>query len=77
MSKNKASEIDFEAALKELTLLVEQMEVGNLSLEHSLQKFEQGVNLIRHCQTLLKNAEQRIQIYNKQREQLDPYKEAD
>jgi exodeoxyribonuclease VII small subunit len=77
MSKPKATEPDFETALQELTDLVDQMEKGNINLETSLQYFEQGVNLIRYCQTLLKNAEQRIQIYKNQTNQLEPFRKED
>ena len=52
---------DFEAALAELETLVEQLERGDLSLEHSLRDFERGVQLARGCQTALKNAELKVQ----------------
>ncbi|MGE0810927.1 MAG: exodeoxyribonuclease VII small subunit [Immundisolibacter sp.] len=52
---------DFEAALAELEALVEQLERGDVSLEHSLRDFERGVQLARGCQTALKNAELKVQ----------------
>ncbi len=64
---------DFESALKLLNLTVERMEKGGLSLESSLAEFEQGVTLIRFCQDLLKKAEQKIQIYNKEKNQLNSF----
>lgn len=64
---------DFESALKQLNQTVEKMEKGGLSLEDSLVEFEQGVALIRYCQDLLKKAEQKIQIYNKEKNQLDSF----
>jgi exodeoxyribonuclease VII small subunit len=54
----------FEDALKELQTLVDAMEKGDISLEESLQAFERGVELTRHCQTALFNAEQKIQQLN-------------
>ena len=56
------AELDFETALDELEALVEQMEAGDLSLEDSLQAFERGVKLTRHCQGALKNAELKVKI---------------
>ena len=61
MAKKK-SPIAFEEALKELEALVEKMEHGDLSLEESLQHFERGVALTRHCQQALQEAEQKVEI---------------
>jgi exodeoxyribonuclease VII small subunit len=68
---------DFESALKQLNQTVEKMEKGGLSLEESLVEFEQGVMLIRYCQDLLKKAEQKIQIYNKEKNQLEFFNDPD
>jgi len=52
--------IDFESSLQQLEEIVNKMEQGQLSLEQSLDAFEQGVKLTRECQSTLKNAEQRV-----------------
>ena len=52
----------FETALAELERLVEKMERGDVTLEESLRMFERGVELARHCQTALRDAESKIQI---------------
>ena len=52
---------DFETSLAALENIVQQLETGKLSLADSLAAFEQGVALSRNCQTLLENAELRIQ----------------
>lgn len=62
MAKKQQSPLPFEDALKELEALVEKMEHGELSLEESLQCFERGVALTRHCQQALKEAEQKVEI---------------
>jgi exodeoxyribonuclease VII small subunit len=54
--------LDFESALKELESLVEKMEQGDIRLEDSLQHFERGIELTRHCQQALREAEQKVQI---------------
>jgi len=58
MKTNKS----FESSLKELEQIVDQLEGGDLSLEKSLELFEQGVRLSRECQKRLDDAEQRVEI---------------
>ena len=53
---------DFEKALSDLEQLVERMENGDFSLEESLQAFEQGIKLTRECQSMLAQAEQKVQV---------------
>ncbi|MGD8629294.1 MAG: exodeoxyribonuclease VII small subunit [Gammaproteobacteria bacterium] len=62
MAKKTPQEPDFETALQELEMLVQQMEQGELSLEDSLSHFERGVKLSRTCQQALKAAEQKVEI---------------
>jgi exodeoxyribonuclease VII small subunit len=62
MTKNKPSERDFEASLRQLEQIVEQLEAGDLPLEQSLALFEQGVQLSRDCQKRLDEAERRVEI---------------
>ena len=61
-----APPFDFEKNLSELEQLVGMMEDGELPLEESLKKFEQGIQLIRSCQTALSEAEQRVEILTKE-----------
>lgn len=58
----KKTELDFEQSLKALETLVQQMEQGELTLQQSLEAFEEGVKLTRACQQQLETAEQRVQI---------------
>ena len=60
MSKDQSKSIDFESALNELEALVEKMELGDLSLEQSLQHFERGVRLTRDCQQALQRAKLKV-----------------
>ncbi len=69
-----ATPFDFEKNLTELEQLVEMMEHGELPLEESLKKFEQGIQLIRGCQTALTEAEQKVEILTK--EGLQPFEDA-
>ena len=56
------TDLKFEAALQRLEQIVDQLEAGNLSLEESLQVFEEGVGLARHCGRYLDAAEKRIEL---------------
>ncbi len=60
--KAKKDEFDFEVALNDLGILIEQMEQGQLPLDKALENFEHGIALVRQCQEALKNAEQKVQI---------------
>ena len=63
MPSTKKNEIlSFEDAMQELENLVDEMEKGELPLEKALEKFERGVSLARSSQTILKDAEQKVQI---------------
>ena len=52
----------FEASLKKLEGLVDQMESGELSLEASLKIFEEGIKLTKECQKALKEVEQKVSL---------------
>lgn len=53
---------DFEDALTKLESIVKQLEEGELSLERSLERYEQGVRLARFCSGKLEEAEKRIEV---------------
>ena len=57
-----AKEENFEAALKELEGIVEQLERGDLPLEKSLELFERGITLTRVCQKRLDEAERKVEM---------------
>ena len=52
---------DFEKSLAELESLVEQLESGDLNLDQSLKQFKRGVELTRHCQGVLEEAQQTVE----------------
>jgi exodeoxyribonuclease VII small subunit len=57
-----AVDISFEGALKALEEVVERLESGELSLEESLQCFEQGVQSAARCRKLLQEVETRVEL---------------
>lgn len=58
----ESGSMDFEKALTDLEAIVEKLEQGDLPLDESLKAFERGVELTRHCQVALKQAEQKVEI---------------
>jgi exodeoxyribonuclease VII small subunit len=56
------AELTFEQALRRLEEIVEALETEDLDLDKSLQFFEEGVTLSRHCNQQLQAAEKRIDI---------------
>jgi exodeoxyribonuclease VII small subunit len=53
--------MSFEGALKELEQIVDKLEKGTVDLEESIAIYARGEALKRHCNDLLKSAEQRIE----------------
>lgn len=68
-----------EESLGEITTLIDSMEQGDLSLEQSLERFERGITLIKHCQKILHEAEQKVQILmqNNGNDELKSYENPD
>ena len=54
--------INFEDALARLEEVVKELEDGGLSLEKSLELFEEGVRLVKFCKLELDQAEKKIEI---------------
>lgn len=52
----------FEIAMKQLELIAQELESGELSLELAMKKFEEGIQLSRFCSKKLDETERRITI---------------
>jgi exodeoxyribonuclease VII small subunit len=67
----------FEEAIVRLTQIVERLEQGELTLEESLQLFEEGVKLSRLSQERLDRAEKRVEkllrVDERGRAQTEPF----
>jgi len=59
--KDDLGELSFEESIKELTNIVGKIEQGQIPLQDSLQQYERGMALIKHCRTILNKAEKRIE----------------
>lgn len=58
--KKEDKDIDFEKEMKELEQIANKLEEGKLTLDESVNKFEEGMKISKECNDYLKNAEQRI-----------------
>ena len=53
--------LSFEEAMGDLEQMIERIESGAVGLEESLQEYERGIELFRHCRSILNQAEQRFE----------------
>ena len=60
-SKQEATP-SFEDALHRLADSVRQLEEGNLSLDDSLARYEEGIRYLSQCQKILETAERKIEL---------------
>lgn len=56
------AEMKFEEALKKLEKIVDDLEDGNLPLEESLEKYEEGIRLSKMCAKKLEVAKKKVEI---------------
>jgi exodeoxyribonuclease VII small subunit len=59
---DERADLTFEEALARLEEIVVRLESGDLPLEESLNVFEEGVRLTRHCSKRLSEAERKVTI---------------
>lgn len=57
-----AKDINFEDTIKQLETIANQLEKGDLNLDESVSKFEEGMKLSKECSKILEDAEKRITI---------------
>lgn len=55
------SEMNFEDALSELETIVKSMESGGSKLEDSIKSYERGIELRKHCESKLREAQEKIE----------------
>ncbi|MCI8353253.1 MAG: exodeoxyribonuclease VII small subunit [Clostridia bacterium] len=56
------NEANFEETIKNLEQIANELEKGDLNLDESVAKFEQGMKLSKMCNDILESAEKRISI---------------
>lgn len=56
------AEMKFEDALKKLEKVVAELESGDLSLDDSLKRYEEGVKLAQFCSKKLDSARRKVEM---------------
>ncbi len=59
---DEKKEVVFEAALKRLETIVENLEGGEMSLDEALKAYEEGVRMADVCTKRLNEAEKRVEV---------------
>lgn len=54
--------MSFEKAMQKLEKIVQELEAGDLTLEESFKKFEEGVKLSKFCSSKLDETEKRVSL---------------
>ena len=55
-------EVSFEENMQKLEEIAKELEGGELDLNSSMEKFEEGMKLSKQCNEILENAEKKITI---------------
>ncbi len=64
--KTDISKLSFEEAIKELTQIVDKIESGQVPLQPSIEQYEKGMALVKHCRGILQAAEKKIEKVSQQ-----------
>jgi exodeoxyribonuclease VII small subunit len=75
-SRDEINKLTFEQAIGQLKDIVSKIEQGEIPLQDSLEQYEKGMALIKHCRGILQKAEKRIEKISKE-EPPEPEKEND
>ena len=59
--QREQNDLSFEEAYARLEEVLERLQMGNMTLDESLEAYEEGMALAAHCQSLLDAAELRVE----------------
>ena len=66
-------ELTFENAMKELEVIVEQLEKGDVPLEEAISYYKEGMKLSKLCHEKLQNVEQQMEQILRENGELEPF----
>ncbi len=61
-NESQPTPVSFEHALERLGEVVRDLEEGNLTLDESLARYEEGMRFLNQCQKMLSSAERKIEV---------------
>ncbi len=72
-----AKELKFEDMMNKLEAIADDLETGQMPLDESLKKYEEGVKLLRLCRKRLDETKRKVEILVKKGDkiELEPFKE--
>ena len=56
--------ITIEESFVSLDAIIEELQNGDLTLEESFQKYEEGMKLIKNCNTAIDKVEKKLEVIN-------------
>lgn len=56
--------ITIEESFASLDAIIEELQNGDLTLEESFQKYEEGMKLIKNCNTAIDKVEKKLEMIN-------------
>ena len=59
---NEDNKNNFESKMEQLEKIVTELEKGDMNLDDSLVKFEEGMKISKECNKILQDAEKKITI---------------
>lgn len=59
----------FEESMRKLEEMSEKIKDENISLEEAMKCYEEGINYYNVCDTILREAQQKIDAFNMQRQE--------
>lgn len=63
--------MNFEENMENLEKIVQELEKGELNLDETIKKFEEGMQLSKKCNEILEEAEKKITILIKKEDKLE------
>lgn len=64
---------EFESAITELEQIIQHIEVDQIDLDHALNQYKHGMELVKFCQDKLRDVEQKIKILDQETNQLKDF----
>lgn len=73
MATKKNEELTFEDAMKNLEVIVKDLENGNVPLDDAINKFNEAMTLAKTCNDKLKSAEENVNKILKENGELENF----
>ena len=71
MNERNGRIMNFEENMENLETIVTELEKGDLNLDDSISKFEQGIKIAKECNKMLEDAEKKITILLKNDDEVE------